>query len=213
MAIGLTAKTAALALLEAAINKALNYDPGSQAALEKLHDSLLQIDCTQPEFTLFINCRNAKLYLSSAKSVAADASISGKLPNLMALLNKSQHSLAHSGVDCAGNLTLINDYQKLLANLDIDWQAILAQVFGDVASTPLAMCFEGMSTWAKTRRQQIPQHVSEFLQSEVNLIPSQNDLASFCGQVDELRSATDRLQAKIEQLAAATQKSRHSSSV
>ena len=198
--IGHTATTAVLSLLETSINGALKYDPGSLVALEKLHDSLLQVSCSQPDFTVFVSVRHSKLYLSSEKSVAADACIRGKLPDLLALLKRPTHSLANSGVESAGNLALIQAYQALLANLEIDWEAMLSQAVGDVAGHQVANLFRSLHAWGQTNGRNIPQHASDFLQHELNIIPTKSELAYFSQQVDELRAATERLQAKIQQL-------------
>lgn len=200
MQFGPTTISAVLLAVETAVNKALEYDPVSQQRVQEFEGLILEIESTQPVFSVFISSAGNKLSLASATSIKPSAKLSGKLKDLASLYKKEQHSLADSGVSSSGDLQCIALFQKLIANIDIDWEGILNQFTGDVVGHSIASSLSAFRHWTEQRSERLPSYLSLYLQDELQLIPSATEIKDFSDRVDELRAATDRLNAKFDLL-------------
>ena len=101
-----------------------------------------------------------------------------------------------------GSTSFLAELQKILKNLDIDWEEMLSQVFGDVIGHQGAELIRSKMSWTKDRVSNIQRLTSEFLTEELRVLPSAPELNFFNAQVDELKLGADRVTARIEQILA-----------
>lgn len=195
-----TLSTAALAALEKLINTALQYDPGTRIALGRLADQVLAVQVTAPAFTVYVTTDIDGIRLMGHWEGEVHTQLRGSLPAL-ARLARSQHtSFANSGVEVIGNTGLLVDLQRLMRNLDIDWEEALTGVVGDVIGHQSAEMIRSGARYASNRTSEARRLVSEFLTEELGTLPARNELEGFYQDVDDLRLHTDRIEARIKQL-------------
>lgn len=195
-----TITTASIAALEAMVNTALKYDPGSRLALEKLGGQVLAVESTVPEFELFIASGPEGLRVMGACGETVTTRLRGPLPALLQLAVADTTTLADSGVEVLGSTGLLTNLQRIAANLDIDWEEALSQLLGDVAGHQLAEHLRVRFRWLGGRLSSGQRLLSEYLTEELRSLPSKPDLEGFFSQVDELRLGADRLAARVAQL-------------
>lgn len=194
--------TAAIASAEKIINATLAYDPGSRIALEQLAPQVLALEITSPEFRLFLLPTDAGISLRGHYEGETTTHLRGSLPALISLAKSDQLNLKDTGVQVFGNTHFLADLQRILKTLEIDWEEILSQVFGDIVGHQSAQLLRGKMSWAKDRASNIRRLTSEFLTEELGALPNKAELAFFNGQVDDLRLGADRAAARIEQILA-----------
>jgi ubiquinone biosynthesis accessory factor UbiJ len=199
-----------LAVVNRAIAHALRYDPGTQQALTALNGKVIQLNCTAPEFSLFVVIDANALHLHSHYESPVDCTLTGSGRALIGLLGQDHHSLANTGVTVSGEPGLLAKIQQLIGALDIDWQEALGDVIGDTAAYPLAQVFARQSAWLRQRADRFPDWLNDVLTQELRLLPSADELETFYDDVNELRADTERLQARIEKLQRALDKPRNS---
>ena len=195
-----TLSTAALAGLEKLINTALRYDPGTKIALSQLADQVLAIQVTAPAFTVYLTPDEDGLRLMGHWEGEVHTQLRGSLPALARLARSQQTSFANTGVEVIGNTGLLVDLQRLLINLDIDWEEALTEVLGDVIGHQGAELLRSGTRYAGDRASEAKRRISEFLTEELGTLPSRNELEGFYQDVDDLRLQADRLEARIKQL-------------
>ena len=193
--------TAALASAEKIINAALAYDPGSRIALAALAPKVLAVKLTAPEFTFFVAPGANGLGLLGHYEHEVTTQLRGSLPALLSLAKSERINLKDSGVELVGNTLFLADLQKIVKNLDIDWEEILSQVFGDLLGHQGAAAIRQKMAWTKDRASNIQRLTSEFLTEELRALPSKSELEFFYAQVDELKLDLDRMEARIDQIA------------
>jgi ubiquinone biosynthesis protein UbiJ len=194
-----TLSTAALAGLEKLVNTALRYDPGTRIALGKLADQVLAITVTAPAFAVYLTPDAQGLRLMGHWEGEVHTQLRGSLPALMQLARSEHTSFADSGVEVIGNTGLLVDLQRLLKNLDIDWEEALSELLGDVVGHQGANMIRGGVNYTRDRAGEVKRLVSEFLTEELHTLPSRNELEGFYQDVDDLRLHADRLEARIKQ--------------
>lgn len=197
-AIAPTLNTAALAALEKLINTALRYDPGTRAALGELADQVLAISTTTPAVTVYITPDSDGVRLMGYWEGDVHTQLRGSLPALVRLARSDQTSFADSGVEVIGNTGLLIDLQRLLKNLDIDWEDALSQLLGDIVGHQSAQVIRKSVSYTRERASEAKRLLSEFLTEELQTLPPKPELEDFYRQVDELRLRADRLEARLQ---------------
>ncbi len=197
-----TLSLAALASAEKMLNAALRYDPATRLGLARLEGKILAVQITAPAITIFVMPMDDELRLMGNWDGDVDTRITGSALALAQLSQTQIHTLKHSGVTVMGDLQLLAELQRLLKNLDIDWEEMLSQFTGDVIGHQSAELLRAQLGWVKDRARQSQRLTREFLTEEVQALPAKPELESFYQQVDELRLAVDRAAARIEKLIA-----------
>lgn len=194
--------TAALASAEKIINAALAYDPASRIALAQLEPQVLAIQISTPDVKVFVIPIQDGINLRGHYEGEITTQLQGTLPSLISLIKSDRLNLKDSGVQLFGSTSFLAELQKILKTLDIDWEEMLSQVFGDIIGHQSAELIRGKMSWAKDRASNIQRLTSEFLTEELRVLPSKPELAFFNAQVDDIRLGVDRVAARIEQILA-----------
>lgn len=194
--------TAALASAEKIINAALAYDPASRIALEQLAPQALAIQINSPDIKIYLVPTPEGINLRGHFEGEITTQLQGTLPALISLIKSDRLNLKDSGVQLFGSTSFLADLQKILKNLDIDWEEMLSQVFGDIIGHQGAELIRSKMSWAKDRANNIQRLTSEFLTEELRVLPNQPELAFFNAQVDELKLGADRVAARLDQILA-----------
>lgn len=188
-------------ILSHTVNSVLRYDPGSRHRLAKLSGKILRISSTSPSVTLFICPTSEGVDFLDFSERTPDTILSGEFVNLVELLTREGHTLADTKVEVIGDINLLKEVREIALDADIDWEEPLNAVLGAVPGHQLAELLRGTFTWANTARTKTTQYISEYLTEELRMIPSEPELQDFHSRVDNLRSDTERLEARIKALA------------
>lgn len=200
-------RTAFAKSLEFALNQALDYDPGSRAALAALNGKSLALEITRPALSLYLSFVEPGPVVSACGD-AADCTLSGPLPAVLGLLWREHHTLAGTGVTVAGDPGLLQKLQRLLGGAELDWEQALIDRLAAVAGPanasllvhPLAQLLRGGNAWLQRQARVTPDWLHDYLTAEVRLLPSAQELAVFYQDVDEVRAQAERLEARIHWL-------------
>jgi ubiquinone biosynthesis protein UbiJ len=194
--------------LELSLNRALTYDPGSRAALAQLAGRWLKVELRKPQVHLHCGFSTAGIKLFSYREEPADCILAGTAPAVVSLLWREQHSLAGSGVDITGDVSLLHKLQQILANLDLDWEQLLYEAISrattpaaaDLLNYPISRFLRDSAAQIRHHAQVTPDWLQDYLTEEIRLLPSPHEVAAFAAEVDEVRAATDRLEARLRKL-------------
>ena len=197
-----TVKTSALMTVESVINKALEFDPATQNAMGELAGKVLAIECTLPPLTFYAVYSETDISLFGQYEGEADTTIRGSSLSLatLAIDGQDRVSFFDTGVEVRGDHDLLRQIRKILKNLDIDWEAALAQLIGDVPAHLIGESLRTSAKWQKDAMERASSAAAEFSQEEIRLTPSKNEVEHFNGEVKHLANDVDRLAARINKL-------------
>jgi ubiquinone biosynthesis protein UbiJ len=195
--------------METAINGLLASDQNSGERLSKLDGRRVRLNLQDLAITLdflFTRYRVAVSLVTTAEpdTPEADTLISGSMPALfaMAMPDESGHwGGPGSRVRISGDATLARDVERLFSRLDPDWEAGLSQFTGDVIGHQLAAGLKSIAASLRSTGDNVQQMASEYLRSEQSPVAQPAEQRSFIDEVDRLREATDRLEARVRLLA------------
>lgn len=179
---------------------ALRYDPGTRNSIKSMSGRILAIEVTQPQFTLYLTVEHDQVRLPLAVDSEPEATLRGSLTDLAALMSRESFSLANSGVTLQGNAQLVQQWRRILHRLDIDWEEPLNNLVGDLAGHPLAQGLRSLAGKMRRDANNLPVYLADYLTDELQLLVSHDEAELFFDDINQLRSASDRLEARLQRL-------------
>lgn len=192
-----------LAAAEISGNRLLKYDEVALQGCLAMQGHCIAVDIIDLDFQLYCHPGSWGIRLSReqpAKDV--DATISGRLMalvNLAALDDKVSTSIQEK-VSFDGNVSLAQKMQRMLANLDIDWEEILAEHSGDVLAFQMHQRTRNLGKWLWQSADSLLQTSSEYLREEARLSPTTIEFDVFQSQLTELKHDVARSEIRLQQL-------------
>lgn len=193
---------AALGALEGAINRALALAPLGGAELAPFEDQVFALHCTAPQLDLFLYPGRNKVRLAGIHEGPVTTSIRGEASDFTELASSADPAatLINGALELEGDSAPFIELQKVLSDLDIDWEAPLVSTLGDVAGHQLAAVLRTGFTWSRQAVNSLTRQLDEFVHEEARLTPPRLELEDFYGDVRELDQQVERLQMRTQRL-------------
>jgi ubiquinone biosynthesis protein UbiJ len=192
------------AVIESALNNYIALDPELPAKLEGFAGKVICLDIVGSGQKLYLAVHNRHIEVNSSYDHEPDVILRGSVMALfkMSLQRNVAPLLLKGEVEIIGNMRLGRAFKALLADMHIDWEEQLANRTGDVIAHELFKNARKFVDWGKRSAESITMDVSEYLQEESRDVVTAAELQTFYAAVDDLRTDTDRLQAKIDNMIA-----------
>lgn len=206
-----TLHTAALAALESLVNRALALAPRAGAELAELEDCVFALECTTPQLTIFLQPQGETVRLMGVFEGPVTTRVRGAAADFteLAAADDPAACLINGALELEGESAPLLELQQIMSTLDIDWEAPLVDVLGDVVGHQLAEVLRGGFSWGQQARKSLERQLEEFVHEEARLSPPRleledfyNDVQSLSVRVERLESRSRRLRQKIAQLKA-----------
>jgi ubiquinone biosynthesis accessory factor UbiJ len=191
-----------LTALSKAINAYLKLDPESAGRLAALEDKVVAVKLRPSSFCFYCTFTPSGLQLLSDTSLSPDAIVTGTPLALasVALITSERHQFFADDVKIDGDAELGQQVITLFDELEIDWEEYLSHFIGDVPAYQTGKLFRKLKNITQQFTNSVTQNVSEYLHEEKEWLPAREALADFFADIDELRMAVDRAEAKIIRL-------------
>jgi ubiquinone biosynthesis protein UbiJ len=126
-------------LIERAGNLVLSLDPETLISLADFKGKEFCIEILEPTYTVYLTPDTDGFTLNTAPTKESDVTLSGSLWSFMKLAREGSHSeVFHTGrIRMQGDAELGQAFQKVMMQLDIDWEEITSKIVGDFASRQL----------------------------------------------------------------------------
>lgn len=189
-------------LLEQAVNAAISLDPEFPSKFSAFEGRYLEVDVLGVGYHVFITVAGERLLLSKTPPDRVDVIVRGAPLALLRMLASGNPAASIQGGDVTldGDVNLGRQFNAVLGELDIDWEELLAQRIGDTAAHKLGNIARGFLGWRSHAHASFAASLGEYLQEEIRHTPARIEVENFMNDADELREATDRLEARIELL-------------
>ena len=174
-----TVYTAALAALERVLNQALRLSAGTLGQLAELEGSVFALHCSNPAVDVYLHPSPEGIRLAGAHGGAVTTSVRGEAGDFTELATSSDPTatLINGNLELRGDSAPLIELQKILSQVDVDWEAPLVQTLGSLS-----------------------RQLSEFIHEEARLAPPKLELEDFYGDVRELEQRVERLASRIDRL-------------
>lgn len=192
-----------ITLLEDGINRALRLDPETQARLAELQGKAIRLRAAgDPAFEIFILPDESGLRLRARHEREPDVTLTGDIPVILRFAARRvlPDVVAAGEVQISGDIGLGQRFQRLMEQVDIDWEEQAARVLGDVAAHRLGNAVRDVSGWSRQAWGTLRQDLAEYLQEESRLLPHHAAAAGFRGSVEALRRDLENLEQRLARL-------------
>jgi ubiquinone biosynthesis accessory factor UbiJ len=194
--------TAALAGLEATINRALSLSAKGGTEMAAFEDQVFALHCTSPAIDIYLIPTATGIRLASIYDGPVTTRLRGEAADFTALATSEDPAatLINGALELEGESAPLIDLQKTLSHLDIDWEAPLVEVLGDVAGHQIAAILRNTFSWGKQATSSIARQLKEFIQEEARLSPPRLEVEDFYSDIRELGQQVERLEARAKRL-------------
>ncbi|HAT8711075.1 TPA: hypothetical protein JBA24_07695 [Legionella pneumophila] len=196
-------KEYSLKALQTAINQAMKLDEQMPQKIQKLDGKTLEMVITPLNVNFYIRFKGSEMQLLHRIDGRPDTIIHSNpigLIRLSLLPTSKARSLFNDKIRISGDIELGQSVKKLFDEIDIDWEGHLAHFTGDVVAHQIGSFVRKGLEFKNQFSTSMQQNITEFLQEELRICPSRNELEDFFAEVDELMLNVDRLQAHINNL-------------
>jgi len=197
-----TLTTAALAALEAALNRALTLDPAGQQHLARLAGRTFAIECTAPVIHVYLQPGAERTRLLGYYDGPVTTRVRGSASDFAELAGASDPAatLINGNLVLQGDSAPLIELQGIIGRLDLDWEAPLVNVLGDVAGHQLAQFLRAGFSAGTAASTSLLRQLEEFIHEEARLTPPRLEVEDFYGDVQALQQRVERLGSRLERL-------------
>jgi ubiquinone biosynthesis protein UbiJ len=196
-------------LLEDAIRSYLSLDPASRAYLKPLAGKIIALEFTAPGHVVYLSPTETGIHLLGAFEGAPDAALTGSLLAFarMGLGGAPRRFLFSGQIQVTGDTETARRFQSLFQKLAIDWEGQLARLAGETVSSTLFGLLRAGRRWSEDTAEAFRLNLAEYLQEETRDLPARAEANIFYRDVDGIRTDSERLEARIRRLQAASEPS------
>lgn len=197
---GPTLRATFSSVVEAALNQVLRLDPaGSEALLAQLEQPV-SIALEPPGLVLSVFAHGERIGVTTEAVEDPALTLRGSPLAFAALLGGEQGVLRDGRLQVAGDVSRAQQLQKAAMALDLDWEAELAVHIGDVPAHFVGQRVREALRWTRQAQASLTANLEEYLQEESQALPARLEAEAQFEDIDTLRLAADRLNARIDAL-------------
>ncbi len=186
--------------IESILNAAIRLDDMQGEAFNALEDKVIAVTLTPMDSPLYFIVTHAMVSVQTTLQGEPDAAIQTTFIDF-ASLPFNRH-LPHAKL--SGDQTVAQDFIHALGALDIDWEEQLSHYTGDLIAFKVGHGIRSLLNTQTNIKQTASQTVREYLQFELEAVPTQRQVTRFCQDVHAITNEVDALEKRINQLSSAT---------
>jgi len=190
------------AALETAFNRYVELDPLGKARLAQLEGKVIAVDILGLDMSLYFLPAATQVHIMSHFEGTADTHVSGAPFSLlrMSLSDRGEQQLFSGDVKITGDIETGQQFNRILKQLDIDWEEHLSHLTGDVIAHQLGRGFRSLLNWGQQTRDSLLKDTGEYVVEESDLVVSAYELEDFSAHVATTHNDVERIQARIQRL-------------
>ena len=185
---------------EPVLNKIIQLDPASAAALLQLQGRQLAFELTDIQLRLVLTAQPNGIWLNQHQE-PVDCLVRTNVSSLKQLRDQSQLTrlIRENALDIDGDLQQLQKFSQFFAKLQPDWAQELSGYVGDAAAHKIDRTLRHLLLLLQHQLEQAEQNIGELLQDELQLSPVSAELAQFSQQVSQLHARTEKLAVQLAQ--------------
>ena len=198
---------------EKCINKILSLDKETCYELCKFDKQVIAFEFENTQTKIYITPSENGLNIDNKCNKDPDVLIKSSPTNFLKTMLPSKYGMADFPVDMqvVGDITLAQDFQKIMRNLDIDLEDPLSKLVGDTLAYQIGQFMRKAGNITFKTVETLMVDISEYLRFEIEMLPDELLMSEFCKEVDFLRDETELTSKRIDRLSFSLLENRHNS--
>ena len=187
--------------LELLLNRNIGGSSRARGLLARVAGKSLEIRVAATPFRVRVDAVADRITIGRGGDTLADATIEGTPLSLARLAAPDTiQSFRSGGLQISGDAEIAQDFQRLFAAAQPDFEEELSRLTGDAFAHHVASLAHRALRFGLKASDTLAQNVAEYLTEEGRDVPARFEVDEFLAGVDSVREATDRLEARLEQL-------------
>ncbi|KPE36297.1 ubiquinone biosynthesis accessory factor UbiJ [Pseudomonas aeruginosa] len=197
---------AVLAAAETGINRVLRLDGTALPRLRRLSAKVIEVDCLSPPLRVFILPAGDGLHFAAQHEAEVDCTLRAPAGNLLHLaLARDKTRVLHSPeVSMDGDSAALLELAGILQSLELDWEYELSRWLGPLATQVLGSGLRDASRWSAQSLHSLRLNLADYLAEESRTLVGQHEAEARFAELDQLKPALDRLDARVGRLSQKT---------
>ncbi|MEZ9057412.1 SCP2 domain-containing protein [Vibrio pelagius] len=189
------------AVIETSLNTLVNDDPDLVRRLSRLKGQIIQVNLKELNKTLTFVFSQQIDVLADYEG-QPDCYLSLNLSVLPELREQSNITklIKQDKLILEGDIQLAQKFAQLMTDCKPDLEEWLSRVTGDVVAHTLVQGAKNVGGIVASQANKHQNHFAQVLTEEWKIAPAPLEVAHFCDQVDDVKSAAARLEAKLNAL-------------
>lgn len=189
------------AVIETSLNTLVNDDPDLVRRLSRLKGQIIQVNLKELNKTLTFVFSQQIDVLADYEG-QPDCYLSLNLSVLPELREQSNITklIKQDKLILEGDIQLARKFAQLMTDCKPDLEEWLSRVTGDVVAHTLVQGVKNVGGFVASQANKHQNHFAQVLTEEWKIAPAPLEVAHFCDQVDDVKSAAARLEAKLNAL-------------
>ena len=189
------------AVIETSLNTLVNDDPDLVRRLSRLKGQIIQVNLKELNKTLTFVFSQQIDVLADYEG-QPDCYLSLNLSVLPELREQSNITklIKQDKLILEGDIQLAQKFAQLMTDCKPDLEEWLSRVTGDVVAHTLVQGVKNVGGFVASQANKHQNHLAQVLTEEWKIAPAPLEVAHFCDQVDDVKSAAARLEAKLNAL-------------
>lgn len=184
--------------LESLLNRNIAGSARARGLLARIAGRSLELRLAATPLKLRFVAGADSVSLSMQGDTPADATIEGSPFTFARLaMGNPMQTIRAGGAQVTGDGEVAQGFQQLFEAAQPDFEEELSRLTGDVAAHRLANLARDAVEFGRRARETFMQNVAEYVTEESRDVPLRAEVEEFLADVDGLREATDRLEARI----------------
>ncbi len=182
--------------IDTALNRAISLDEKAAAQLSSLEGKTVCLELKGLGIDLYFTGSGPRLAIDAESGIDPDTTITGTPAALLAMAVPDWRAPG-SGVQIQGDAGTAQSLEKLMRRLDPDWEALLVEHLGPVWGHQVWRMISDTVSGSRHVASTAADQTARFLREESGLLVTREEVDAFTREVDELREAADRLEARL----------------
>lgn len=188
--------------LEIAFNRFLRMNPQAEAEFAELQGKRIAFKLSDLGLAMTFVPQASGLQVFAEGDETADAAVLASSMDFIkiALATDKREAALSSGMRFAGDTELAQRFQQIMEGIDFDWEEQLSRLTGDVIAHQIGGGLRRLFSFGQQAATRGASQAAASLSKDEGEIISRQDFSGFSQEIDELRDATARLEARFARL-------------
>ena len=186
--------------IESAINAYLATRPSARNTLSKLAGQSLGITLLPQEQRITLIFSDDQVAVMREFDGEPTTHLTGAASDLLKLLNDPNSVMFGQGVEVKGDSALLQRLSHAFDNPSLDWETWLADQIGDLPAAIVMKPINQSIEWANSSHQTLTMTAKEYLQEEINLLPTRVEFEGFIDDTRQLKQRAELIERRLERL-------------
>lgn len=195
-------------VLETGGNRLLRFDPETARKLARLEGRVFKLEVQVLNRVLYFMPGADGLRIRERWGGGVDITLKGSPIGFMQYFlrrsNADNRAFADRKLIIEGDVELAQDFQRIMGDVDIDFEELLSHYVGDVAAHQIGRGLRRFRAWARDASESLRLDAREYLEEELRVLAPEWRVTAFVDRADVLRADVERLEKRVQRLLAGT---------